>query len=81
MNYAIKIGDRYLQWVDSHWYETTNEPIGLFKIPDEARSAIKQLKKHYVHNLQIMKFTNNVWKPYHESLKFIFSKKRSKTCK
>ena len=56
--YYIKIGNRYLSWVDENWYETnTKEPT--FISWDEVIKYMNLLKKHYVYNAVIFESVHN----------------------
>lgn len=56
MNYGIKLQscNRYIQWCDSHWYETVEGKSCLFETLDAALSAIKQLVDHYVFHVTLI---------------------------
>lgn len=51
--YNIKIGERYLLWIDDHWYETSANP-SLTLTKEEAIYALNLLKKHYVYNADVL---------------------------
>lgn len=73
--YTVKVGDRFLAWVDDRWYETQKEPIALFELPEDARRAIKMLKKHYAFDTHIVYYKNGNWTHYNKGLQFFLTRK------
>ena len=57
-NYFIKIGERYLSWVDENWYETNKEKGTLFDTISDVKDAISKLAKHYVYSPLVFEIEN-----------------------
>jgi len=52
--YTIKIlTDRYIKWCDECWFETGKAPLYIFSY-DEALTIVKQLKKHYIYQAELV---------------------------
>ena len=67
--YYIKIGNRYLSWVDENWYETNKKEPTYFNY-DELINSIKLLEKHYVLNPTVFRHYDD-----HDYLCFVELKK------
>jgi len=54
--------NRYLQWMDDCWYETTNEPVHIFSSNDIEKLK-KQLMSHYIYRAAFVyrNGTEEVW--------------------
>lgn len=59
MKYFIKIGERYLSYVDYHWYETAKECVTVFDSITSIKNVLSMLKKHYVYNPTIWEENEN----------------------
>ena len=58
VKYFIKIGNRYLSWVDENWYETNKKKPAIFNTIVDVKEIVKQLSKHYVYNPFIFEVVN-----------------------
>lgn len=59
MKYKIKVGDRFLLWVDECWYETEKDGGVFFDSIDDVTSAILQMKKHYRFDVKVFEISPN----------------------
>lgn len=53
--YAIKIGNRYLNWCNSSWYGTTEIPLYIFDKYDAHRIMTYYLPKHRIYKSELYK--------------------------
>lgn len=58
IKYFIKIGERYLSWVDNNWYETNKKSPSYFNTLVETKEAVSKLAMHYVYNPIVFEVVN-----------------------
>ena len=54
MKYKIKVGDRFLLWVDECWYETEKEGGVFFDTIEDVKTIIRQMNKHYRFDVKVL---------------------------
>ena len=58
IKYFIKVGDRYLSWVDENWYETNKKGPSLIDNIIDVKNTVSKLSKHYVYTPTIFEVAN-----------------------
>ena len=58
IKYFIKIGERYLSWVDDNWYETNKKSPSYFDTLVEIKNAIAKLANHYIYKPLVFEAIN-----------------------